>query len=133
MINGAPLNVYFILHYHLFFHKKFIFSNVYISVNTIFQCSYMFLGWERGHQLSRYAAVGGMGRVIQNAYNCVQGGGGCHVSCVRTHLPYLVSCFSQHFCVIVYCFIIRNLTFIQKRSVRQKRLFFSSKINFCRH
>ena len=30
----------FILHYHLFFRKEF-FSNVYISVNTIFECSYL--------------------------------------------------------------------------------------------
>ena len=36
-ISTAPL--YFILHYHLFFRKEFIFlSNVYISVNTIFEC-----------------------------------------------------------------------------------------------
>ena len=35
----APVqNVYFILHYHFFFVKKFIFSNVYTSVNIIFEC-----------------------------------------------------------------------------------------------
>ena len=37
-----PRNVYFILHYHFFFVKNF-FPNVYISVNTIFECSYCFL------------------------------------------------------------------------------------------
>ena len=38
-ISTAPL--YFILHYHLFFRKEFIFlSNVYISVNTIFENCY---------------------------------------------------------------------------------------------
>ena len=35
-----------------FFVKKFIFSNVYISVNTIFEFPYMFFGWERDSQLS---------------------------------------------------------------------------------
>ena len=43
LINTAPLNVYFILHYHLFFREEFFFSNVYISVNTIFECSICFL------------------------------------------------------------------------------------------
>ena len=56
LINVAFLNVYFILHYHIFFRKKIIFSNVYISVNTIFECLYMFFDWERGHQLSTYTA-----------------------------------------------------------------------------
>ena len=40
---------------------------------------------------------------------CVQvrtGGGGYHASCVRTHLHYLFSCF----CLMVSCFICRNLT-----------------------
>ena len=83
-----------------FFVKKFIFSIVYNSVNTIFECPYMFFGLERGHQLRTYVTGGGMGRVIQNAYKWVQGGDGCHVSCIRTHLHYLVSCFWQQFCRI---------------------------------
>ena len=65
-----------------FFVKKFIFSNAYISVNTIVECLYMSFGWERGHQLSTHATDGGMG-VIQNACNCQERG--CHDSCVRTH------------------------------------------------
>ena len=40
-INAAPLNVYVILHYHLYFCKD-VFSNVYISVNTTLECSYLF-------------------------------------------------------------------------------------------
>ena len=40
-----------------FFVKKFIFSNVYVSVNTIFECLYMFFGWERDNQLSKYATA----------------------------------------------------------------------------
>ena len=34
-----------------------------------------------------------------------KGGEGYHVSCVRTHLPYLFSCF----CHMVSCFVCRNL------------------------
>ena len=104
-----PLSWIFISSYTTiyFFVKKFI---VYISVNTIFECPYMFFSWEKSHPLSTYATDGWMGRVIQNAYNCVQGRGGCHVSCVPTYLHSLVSCFWQHFCLIVSCFICRNLT-----------------------
>ena len=40
-----------------FYIKKFIFSNVYISVITIFKCLYMFFGWERYHQLNKYVTV----------------------------------------------------------------------------
>ena len=46
-----------------FFIKKFIFSNVYISVNTIFECLYMFFGWKRSHQLSTYATGGAWGLI----------------------------------------------------------------------
>ena len=44
-----------------FIVKRFIFLNVYISVNTIFECLSMFFGWEWGHQLSTYATGGWMG------------------------------------------------------------------------
>ena len=44
-----------------FFLKKLIFSNVYILVNKIFECLYMFFSWERGHQLSTRITGGGMG------------------------------------------------------------------------
>ena len=37
-------------------------------------------------------------------------GRGCHALCVRTHLHYLLSCFWQHFYLIVFRFICRNLT-----------------------
>ena len=42
-----------------FFVKKFIFSNVCIFMNTIFESLYIFFGWEREHQLSTYATGGG--------------------------------------------------------------------------
>ena len=70
-----------------FFVNKFFFSNVYISVNTIF---------ENGHQLSTSATSRRDGEDHPICVNCVYGGGGCHVSCVRTHLYYLVLCFWQH-------------------------------------
>ena len=42
-INTAPVIFYFILHYYLFFGADF-FSNVHISMNTIFKCSYLSFG-----------------------------------------------------------------------------------------
>ena len=55
-----------------FFVKNILFSSVYISVNTIFQCCYLFFGWEIGHLLST-CATEGTERVIQNVYRCIQG------------------------------------------------------------
>ena len=78
-----------------FFIKKLIFFNVYVLVNTVFECRYMFFGWDRGSQLSTYAT--GRGRtVIQNA--CTEHMEKVpHASCVRTHLLYLFSCFGSIF------------------------------------
>ena len=95
------------LHCYLIFLEKFIFSNVYISVNTTFECLYVF--WLRkGHQLSTYATAGN-GRVIQMR-TATYKGRGCHVSCVRTHYHCLFPYFWQHFCLKVSCFFCRNLT-----------------------
>ena len=102
-INTAPWNVYFILNYHLFFRKEFYFSNVYISVNTIFEYSYLSFGWEIGHPLSLYVTRGMEG----GGQKCVKvrtGGEGYYASCVCTHLHCLFSCL----CRIVSCFICRN-------------------------
>ena len=103
-INTALRNVYFILHYHLCFRKDF-FSSVCISVNMIFECSYLSFGWKRGHPLSMYV-TGGM----EGAHpKCLQKRAGeeeYHASCVRTHLHYLFSCFY----LMVSCFIFGNLT-----------------------
>ena len=98
-------NVYFILHYHLFFRKEFFFSNIYISVNTIFECSYLSFGWKTGHLLSMYVTRGMEG----GHPKCAQvrkGGEVYHASCVRPHLHYLFSCF----CLMMSCFIWRDLT-----------------------
>ena len=105
-----------------FFVKKFIFSNVYISVNTIFECLNVFFGWEeRGHQLSAYAAVGEM----KGHPKCVQWGERCHTSCVPTYLHYLFSCFWQLFLsnsVLFYLWKF-NLNFIQKDVLSETVIF----------
>ena len=46
----------------IFFIKKFICSNVYISANTILECFYKyFLVYNRGHQLGTYTTGGVIG------------------------------------------------------------------------
>ena len=50
LIDTAPKNVYFILQYHLFFRKEFFFVN---SLNTIFECSYLFF-WLRNRSSIKY-------------------------------------------------------------------------------
>ena len=111
-----------------FFVKKFIFSDVYISVNTIFECLYIVFGRERGYQLSRYATGGGIGEGHPKCVRLLAGGGGCHASCVRRHLHYLFSCFWQHFCLIVFCLICRNLILpLFRKDV------FVRNVYFCRH
>ena len=104
LINAAPRNVYFNLHYHSFFRKEFFFK-VYISVNTIFEWSYSSFGWEIGHPLSTHITRG----MEEGPPKCVQvrlREEGYHVSCVRTHLY----CLFSWFCFMVFCFICRNLT-----------------------
>ena len=54
----------------IYFFVKNFFSNVYISVNTIFECSYLSFGWEIGHPLSMYVTKGMRG-VIQNMHKWV--------------------------------------------------------------
>ena len=82
----------------IYFFVNNFFPNVYISVNTIFECTYLSFGWEIGHPLSIYVARG-MERGHPKRRE------GCHASCVRTHLHYLFSCF----CNMVSFFICRNL------------------------
>ena len=65
-----------------FFVKAFIYLNVYISVNTIFECLYMFFGWERGHQLNIWTQLVGKSKTHTAAYK----GKRCLASCLRTSL-----------------------------------------------
>ena len=50
LLPGMFISYYTIIY---FFVKNF-FSNVYISVNTIFECSYLSFGWEIGYPLGIY-------------------------------------------------------------------------------
>ena len=100
------------------FVKNFMFSNVYISVNTIFECLYMFLvengaiNWWRDPKCVQLRRKGG--GVMPHAY-------------VRTYTSTLttISSFWQQFCFIVSCFICRNLPLFRKE-VFVKNGYFSS-------
>ena len=109
LINAAPLNVYFILHCRLFFHKKIVFSNVYILVNTIFDCLHMIFGWERDHQPSTYVTVGGRG-----SSKCAQQRTGEGVSrLMHTYtLTLSLSMFVAAYLSYSILFICRNLTLL---------------------
>ena len=116
-----------------FFLKKLIFSNVYISQNTIFECLYLFFLVEKGTVKSvRTPLVGRWGscKMLTAAWL----GRGCHASLVRTHL-HLFSCFWQNVCLIVSCFICRNLTLplFRKDVFIGNGFYFSKMRNFCRH
>ena len=123
LINAVLLNVYTII---CFFVKKFICSNVYISVNAIFECLYIIF-WLRKGPLMKYlrnwqlVGMGGSSRIRTDVYN----GRGSHASCVCTHLHNLFSCFLQHFCLIVSCFICRNLTLLFFFDVFVRNSYFS--------
>ena len=102
-------------------------------MNTIFQCPHIFFGRERDHQLSTYATVGGMG----SHPKCVQlrtgGGGVTPYVYVRTYtVSFHVLAALLSYSVLFYLYKF-DLTFIQERRVRQKRLFFSNEVSFCRH
>ena len=80
------------------FVKNILFSNVYISVNMIFEC-YLFFVWEICHPLST-CGTQGMEVVIQNEYRCIQEERGItpHVK-LQTCRELLISCF----CLKVSC------------------------------
>ena len=128
-----------------FFLNKFIFLNVYISVNTIFECFYMFFGWERGHPLSAYATSGCMKWSPEIRTAAHKGSErGCYAECVLTPLHYLFPCcccccwvFLQLFCSTVSRLTCGNLTYPSfkhdsKKMSSSERLFYSNKINLFR-
>ena len=128
MINAAFLNVYFILQSIYFSVKKFIFSNVYISVNTIFGCLYMFF-WLRKRPSIKYVRncqLLGDGEVTQNTYSFVQGEGVSWLMCTYALTLTSLFMFWEAFCLIVYCFICRNLTLpLFKKDVFGRNGYFS--------
>ena len=87
-----------------FFIKKLIFFNVYVLVNTVFECRYMFFGWDRGSQLSTYAT----GRGTDGHPKCVHrahGEGTSRLMCTHA-LTLSLFMFWQHFCLIVCCLFV---------------------------
>ena len=101
LLSGMFISSYTIIS---FFVKNF-FSSVYTSVNTKFECSYLYFGWEIGNPLSMYVTRGIDG-IHPKCVKVRTGGEEYHTSCVRTHLYYLFS----HFFLMLSCFIRRNLT-----------------------
>ena len=108
----------------IYFFVNIFFSNVYISVNTIFECSYLFYVWELGHPLSTWA-TGGMEGVIQNLYRCVQG--------KRGITPHVYVCtYTISFCFYIYdpmdnfCALVRPGTLEHHRQHGKCRCFLPS-------
>ena len=87
-----------------FFVNNF-FWNVYISVNTIFECCYLYFGLEMGNPLTMYINRG-MERRHSEYAEVRTVGEGYQASCVRTYLHYFFWCF----CLMGSCCICRNLT-----------------------
>ena len=85
------------------FDKKFLFSNVYVPVNTISQCLDMLFGWDRGNQLSTYAT----GRGTGSHPNCVQLQGEGISRPMRTYALTLSLFMSwKNFCYTVCCLFV---------------------------
>ena len=76
-----------------------------------------------------YPPVRGMG-IIQNVCSCVQGEQRIVYALTLSFFMFLLAFLSDS---VLFCFQKLNFTFILKRCVRQKRLFFSIEINLCCH
>ena len=71
LINIVPLNVYFILHYDIFFRKELLFECLYFGEYNILMFLSVF--WLKNRpSLSMYATRVMEVEVIQNMYRCVQ-------------------------------------------------------------
>ena len=87
-----------------FFVKKFTFSNVYVPVNSIFECLDMIFGCDRGSYLSTYAT----GRGTGGYRKCIQlrtREGTSRLMCTYV-LTLSLFMFWQHFCLIVCCLFV---------------------------
>ena len=88
--------------------------------------STVFVFWLRNRPPWSMYLTRGMEGVIQNVYRCVQGDKG-----ITSHVYVRTYTISFHiFCLMVSCFIYRNLT-LPSFKKGQKWLFFSNEINFC--
>ena len=121
-----------------FFTKKFIFFNDYISVNLINIRMSLYVFWLRNgpsikHVLNWWSDGEGLSKMRTAAYK------GKVVPLLMCTYALTLSLFMflaiHLFCSALFYLYLQkfNLTFIKKRCVRQKRLFFSNEINFCRH
>ena len=114
----------FISYYTIITFWVNFFSNVYILVNTIFECSYLFFGWEIDHPQSMYVTRGmgrrggGSSKMFTDAYS------GRGVS--RTHLHYLL----PYFCLMLSCFICRNLSLLSFKKGAFVRIGYFSQMRF---
>ena len=88
----------------IYFFVQNFFANVYISVNAIFESSYMFFGWEIGHPLSMYVTRG-MERGHPKCLQMRTGGEGYHASCVHTNLHFSCVHISFH-CFVSWCLVL---------------------------
>ena len=101
LFNPALLSVYFILYYDLFFRKDiYFFECLYFSEYYIRMSLYDF--WLR------------KGPLIKNVYNWW----GMLGSSKRQAAAYRGRSFFHHFCLIVLCFICRNLTLPYPKKMR---------------
>ena len=113
------------------FRKEIYFSNVYISVSTIFECLCMLFDWERGHQLSIHATGeedwGGSFKMLTSGYKKRE----CHTLCVRMHFTYTISfyVFGSIFFIVSW-FICGNSTLpLLKKDVFIRNGYFSLTIS----
>ena len=110
------LNVYFILHYRLFFRKEiYFFECFYFNVYDAQVSLYVFCLIKGPIQyVCNWSGMGESSKMHTIAYR----ERGCDPSCVRTHVHYLFLCLLQHFCRIVSCFICRSLTYLYSNRMR---------------
>ena len=110
LCNTALLNVYFILHYRLFFCKE----------KNFFRMFFMAFGWERDHPLYMYERVGIAG---DPKWTQLRTGGGLPCTykniyiILKTEGPYFIHYITFHQSVysvynLIYFYITDNVTFL---------------------
>ena len=110
------------------FVKNF-FSNVYISVNRMFKCSYLSFDWEIGHPLNMYITRGMEGVSFKMFTDAHRGKGVSRFMCTNAltlslfmFLSYSVF-LSYGFCLMVFVFF--YFTFLFRTKVSQNGFNFS--------
>ena len=90
------LNIYFILHYNVFFRKLFFFECSYFSEYDIRMSFFVF--WLRGRLFTKYLRNWGNKGVIQNVCRCVQVERG-----IPPHVYVRTCTIFSYFCLMVSC------------------------------